>query len=76
MKVCLFYRLSGKKVPCCYSGRFLFQLSNHDKYICNLHLSIIIGENKEGQKKKGQKKGLSYVMAHAFKKQMNSYNVS
>lgn len=46
----------------------------HEKYICYLHLSIIIDENKEG-KIKEQKKGLSYFMAHAFRRHSNSYNV-
>lgn len=48
---------------------------NHDKYICYLHQNIITNENKEGRKKKQQKNGLSYFMAHALKRK-NSYNVS
>lgn len=56
-------------------GDFSSHSQKHDKYICFLHQSIITDENKEGKKKKEQKKGLSYFMAHAFKRH-NSYNVS
>lgn len=55
-------------------GDFYSSSQKHDKYICYLHLRIIIDENKE-EKKKEQKKGLSYFMAHAFNRQSNSYNV-
>lgn len=55
-------------------GDFYSSSQKHDKYICYLHQSIVTDENKEGGKKE-QKKGLSYFMAHAFKRQ-NSYNIS
>lgn len=56
------------------SGDFYSSSQKHDKYICCLQLSIITDETKGGGGEE-QKKELSYFMAHAFKRQSNSYNV-
>lgn len=57
-------------------SRYFYSSSQkHNKCICYLHQSIIT-DKKRGRGKKEQKKGLSYFMAHAFKRQSNSYNVS
>lgn len=58
-------------------GAFYSCSQKHNKYICYLHLDIIIDKNKDRKKKKKeQMKGLSYFMTHASKRQSNSYNVS
>lgn len=67
----------GRKFFVVILGGFYSCSQKHDKNICYSHPSIIVEENKEGKKKKKkQKKGLSYFMAHAFKRHSNPYNVS
>lgn len=46
---------------------FYSSSQKHNKYICYLHQSIIT-DKKRGRRNKEQKKGLSYFMAHAFKR--------
>lgn len=39
-------------------GAFYSSSQKHDKYICYLHLNIIINENKEGKKKRTEERAV------------------